>query len=251
MTWISGPEPEGAAADQPEPERAGGPDGGGAPSAPPPPPPPPRAREENISPARETSGPAAAWTKFRSLKGWQQALIVFGLLAVIGSVLPDQTKPASALPDVVGQRLDVAKEKLASAGVEDDDVKVLGGGTFGVLAESNWTVCEQSPAAGTKASSAQVTVARTCGGASSTPTSGSSSTGCEAMQDELDEIESLLSLYIDDIDDSTSGVFQSESKAEQARQKKDAMAGQRDSQISKMRAAGCTPKPYRWQYGGR
>jgi hypothetical protein len=34
---------------------------------------------------------STAWTKFRSLKGWQQGVIVLGLLAAVGSVLPDET----------------------------------------------------------------------------------------------------------------------------------------------------------------
>lgn len=54
-----------------------------------------------------------------------------------------------AMPDVTGQKLDVAYDKIKNAGFDDKDkVKVEGGGLFGVVVESNWTVCEQQPAAG-------------------------------------------------------------------------------------------------------
>jgi hypothetical protein len=53
----------------------------------------------------------------------------------------------SAMPAVTGKKLDVAKSDIKRAGFKDD-VEVLGGGTFGVVKESNWEVCEQTPAAG-------------------------------------------------------------------------------------------------------
>jgi beta-lactam-binding protein with PASTA domain len=69
----------------------------------------------------------------------------------------------TVMPDVVGQQLDVALEDIKSAGV-DDDVEIVGGGTFGVVDESNWKVCEQSPAAGQSVTEApQLTVDRSCG----------------------------------------------------------------------------------------
>ena len=49
------------------------------------------------------------------------------------------------VPNVEGQRLDVAKSTLEDAG---HDTEVIGGGTFGVVDESNWTVCETEPSAG-------------------------------------------------------------------------------------------------------
>jgi len=53
----------------------------------------------------------------------------------------------SVMPDVTGKKLDVAKSAIKEAGFEDE-VKVDGGGVFGVVRESNWEVCDQSPAAG-------------------------------------------------------------------------------------------------------
>ena len=67
------------------------------------------------------------------------------------------------MPEVTGLKLDVALSDIERAGF-DDEVEVLGGGTFGVLDESNWQVCEQSPAAGEAVTdSPRVTVDRSCG----------------------------------------------------------------------------------------
>ncbi len=50
------------------------------------------------------------------------------------------------VPPVVGERLDVAKERLARARF---DVDVDGGGVLGVIRERNWEVVAQEPAGGT------------------------------------------------------------------------------------------------------
>lgn len=66
------------------------------------------------------------------------------------------------MPDVIGKSLDVALSDVERAGF-GDEVEVLGGGIFGVLDESNWTVCSQEPDNGTEVSSApRLTVDRTC-----------------------------------------------------------------------------------------
>lgn len=53
----------------------------------------------------------------------------------------------TAVPDVVGERLDTARRRIERARF---DIDVDGGGTFGVVVDSNWEVVEQSPAAGTR-----------------------------------------------------------------------------------------------------
>lgn len=69
---------------------------------------------------------------------------------------------AVSMPDVVGKRLDVAISDVKRAGI-DDKIEVVGGGMFGILDKSNWTVCSQEPENGKKVSSApRVTVDRTC-----------------------------------------------------------------------------------------
>ena len=51
----------------------------------------------------------------------------------------------TAVPNLVGERLDVAKDRLSRAGFEVD---VQGGGVFGIVVDSNWQVVEQTPGPG-------------------------------------------------------------------------------------------------------
>ena len=59
---------------------------------------------------------------------------------------PAAARQSVTLPDVVGQRLDVAELHLRARHIRYREV---GGGTFGIIVKSNWMVCEQEPAAGT------------------------------------------------------------------------------------------------------
>ena len=52
-----------------------------------------------------------------------------------------------SVPDQSGERLDVAEQTLLSHGLR---YKEVGGGTFGIVVKSNWTVCEMRPAAGSQ-----------------------------------------------------------------------------------------------------
>jgi beta-lactam-binding protein with PASTA domain len=52
---------------------------------------------------------------------------------------------ATSVPDLVGERLDVAEDDLQEKGL---DYKEIGGGTFGIVVLSNWEVCETKPSAG-------------------------------------------------------------------------------------------------------
>jgi len=82
------------------------------------------------------------------------------------------TDAQALMPAVEGLRLDVALSDLAAQGVAEEDVEVVGGGTLGVLDESNWDVCEQRPAAGTAISNVRLIVDRVCGDEDTgTPTS--------------------------------------------------------------------------------
>ena len=53
---------------------------------------------------------------------------------------------STRVPAIVGQRLDVALDRLQRAKFTAD---VEGGGLFGIVEEHNWEVVEQSPAPGT------------------------------------------------------------------------------------------------------
>jgi hypothetical protein len=64
-----------------------------------------------------------------------------------------------AVPDVRGQRLDVAERRLDDAGLEYERV---GGGAFGIVVRSNWHVCSQSPAPGAEATRVRLVVDRHC-----------------------------------------------------------------------------------------
>jgi beta-lactam-binding protein with PASTA domain len=51
----------------------------------------------------------------------------------------------TAVPDLVGERLDIASERLLRAGFVAD---VEGGGIFGIVDEAGWEVVEQDPPPG-------------------------------------------------------------------------------------------------------
>jgi hypothetical protein len=63
------------------------------------------------------------------------------------------------VPDVVGQNLDQAEGTLSAQGIGN---KVYGGGAFGIVIKSDWTVCSQNPLAGNEATSVKLVVARSC-----------------------------------------------------------------------------------------
>jgi len=94
----------------------------------------------------------------RSLRFAVPLVIVLGL---VGCGAGKDT----TMPNVTGKKLDDAYAAIKEAGIDDKDkVKIDGGGTFGVVMESNWTVCDQSPAAGNAITGApRLTVDRSCG----------------------------------------------------------------------------------------
>jgi PASTA domain len=78
------------------------------------------------------------------------------LIAILGGAQPvykERTisvasKPqGTAVPALAGVRLDQALDRLESAGLKGD---VRGGGLFGVLDESSWTVVDQDPSPGSR-----------------------------------------------------------------------------------------------------
>jgi hypothetical protein len=87
--------------------------------------------------------------------------LLLGLTGCGGS--DEDTAAKTVMPDVKGRQLDVALNDIKSAGFEDE-VDVTGGGTFGIVDESNWKVCDQAPAAGQALKGApRLTVDRSCG----------------------------------------------------------------------------------------
>lgn len=51
----------------------------------------------------------------------------------------------TAVPQLVGERLDVARDRLKRAGFDPD---VEGGGVLGIINDSNWQVVTQNPGPG-------------------------------------------------------------------------------------------------------
>jgi hypothetical protein len=64
------------------------------------------------------------------------------------------------VPDVTMEPLNAAEDELDTRGLHYD---VLGGGLFGIVVRSHWTVCKQAPAAGRRAEHVTLYVARDCG----------------------------------------------------------------------------------------
>lgn len=78
----------------------------------------------------------------------------------VATTNPGTVIVTTAVPDVVGERLNVAKERVGRAGF---DLDVVGGGLLGVIVEGNWEVVAQSPAPGEQreqGSTVEVEIAR-------------------------------------------------------------------------------------------
>jgi hypothetical protein len=81
-------------------------------------------------------------------------LVVAGLLAGCGG----SAEPVR-VPDVRGQRLDVAEARLDARGLQWEEI---GGGAFGVVVRSHWYVDEQIPRPGRKATTVRLIVEPNC-----------------------------------------------------------------------------------------
>src|SRR3954462_10159799 len=105
------------------------------------------------------------------------AVVVTALAGCVGggkSASPPNT--TTVMPDVKGRQLDVALSDIKRVGFEDK-VEVIGGGTFGIVDKSNWTVCDQLPAAGQALKDApRLTVDRSCGDGATESTTRSTTT---------------------------------------------------------------------------
>jgi beta-lactam-binding protein with PASTA domain len=63
------------------------------------------------------------------------------------------------VPDVRGQRLDLAEDHLALHGLDWEEI---GGGNLGIVIRSHWFVCEQLPAPGELGVTVKLVVEREC-----------------------------------------------------------------------------------------
>lgn len=95
-------------------------------------------------------------------------------IALLLSVSACGSKAETLMPSVQGMQLDVALSEIKDAGFAGD-VSVDSPGLFGVVDESNWQVCGQTPDAGVVVTEPPtLTVDRTCGGAAEASPSASS-----------------------------------------------------------------------------
>jgi hypothetical protein len=90
------------------------------------------------------------------VKTWIAFIAGLAGVTVLAGCGASARRPA---PDVVGERLDVAQERLDERGL---GYETIGGGTFGIVVTSRWTVCEQRPAPGRPTSKVELVVDRWC-----------------------------------------------------------------------------------------
>ena len=109
------------------------------------------------------------------------AAVAFFGLALLLAACGSTTR--RAVPDVTGQRLDVAEDTLDSADLRYDAV---GGGSLGIVVRSHWTVCRQTPTPGASARSVTLFVARSCPAAGSDVVPDVVGDSLEAAKDELE-----------------------------------------------------------------
>jgi len=123
----------------------------------------------------QTAQPWMAQPKKPIWKKWWVWLIVgfaalFILAGIFGSGDSDDASDSDEvveevdpMPNLLGERLDVALSELDGIGFGEDDVEIVGGGALGILDESNWIVCEQRPEPGnTTLENLRLIVDRTC-----------------------------------------------------------------------------------------
>lgn len=115
-------------------------------------PPPPQGPAFELPPPQSAKPVYKRWW-FLTGAGVIGFLVVISALGSIGGTetagtTADEAAVTISMPDLIGQRLDVAISEMATLDVAERDIEVVGGGTFGAIDDSNWTVCEQRPAPG-------------------------------------------------------------------------------------------------------
>ncbi len=89
-----------------------------------------------------------------------RAGILLPLLAFLLAGCGGQAEP-KRVPDLRGDRLDVAEHQLEAMGLEWEEI---GGGNLGILVRSNWRVCAQQPKPGRRGTTVRLVVERSCPG---------------------------------------------------------------------------------------
>jgi beta-lactam-binding protein with PASTA domain len=109
------------------------------------------------------------------------------LMAVVFLAGCGGTAEPKRVPDVQGQRLDLAEDRLDARGLEWEEI---GGGTLGIVIRSHWWVCEQVPNPGRLGRTVKLVVDRECPSVPSQPPVVPDVTGLslENADDELDDL---------------------------------------------------------------
>jgi beta-lactam-binding protein with PASTA domain len=137
------------------------------------------------------------------------------------------------VPDVRGERLDVAEEHLDSAGLAYEEV---GGGTFGIVVRSRWRVCDQEPAPGRRATEVRLIVSRQC---PSAPGPVVPDVEGEVVEDATEELERAdLPYYVEPLSEPGPVVRSRWIVCEQ-----EPPAGERAHEVTLFAATDCDPPP--------
>jgi|SRR5438445_2431736 len=91
------------------------------------------------------------------------------------------------VPDLRGQRLDLAEGQLAARGLDWEEI---GGGTLGIVLRSHWLVCDQIPRPGRLGRTVKLVVERHCPGTPLQAPVVPDVTGL-SLEDAADELEGL------------------------------------------------------------
>jgi beta-lactam-binding protein with PASTA domain len=76
------------------------------------------------------------------------------------------TAKPKRVPDLRGQRLDLAEDRLEAHGLDWEEI---GGGSLGIVIRSHWRVCDQEPMPGRLGRTVKLVVDRECPGRASEP----------------------------------------------------------------------------------
>jgi beta-lactam-binding protein with PASTA domain len=112
------------------------------------------------------------------------ALLLAAILLLIGC--GGATKP-KRVPDLRGQRLDLAENRLEARGLDWEEI---GGGDLGIVIRSHWWVCDQEPLPGRLGRTVKLVVDRECPGRPPQPpvVPDVSGLSLEDANDELDDL---------------------------------------------------------------
>ena len=88
-----------------------------------------------------------------------RAIVALVLLLVLVGAGCGGRETAKKIPELRGQRLDLAEDRLQALGIDWEEI---GGGNLGIVIRSHWWVCDQVPKPGRRATKVRLVVEREC-----------------------------------------------------------------------------------------